>query len=42
MGGKKSLLHARRWNVYNSEKEELVKGGYSFDVAYKDEKKLIW
>ena len=25
---KKSLLHAKRWDVYVNEKEKLVKGGY--------------
>ena len=30
--GTKSLLHANNWDVYNSEKEALVKGGYLFEV----------
>ena len=25
--GTKALLHDKKWDVYNSEKEELVKGG---------------
>ena len=25
----KALLHAKRWDVYVNEKENLVKGGYS-------------
>ena len=40
--GKNALLHAKRWYVYNSEKEELVKGGYLVEVAEKDGKKVIW
>ena len=26
--GMKALVHAKKWDVYNSEKEALVKGGY--------------
>ena len=38
---KKALMHAKRWSVYNSEKEALVKGGYLVEVADKDRKKVI-
>ena len=40
--GTKALLHAKKWDVYNSEKELLVKGGYLVEVADKDGKKVIW
>ena len=39
---KKSLLHAKKWYIYNSEKQELVKGGYSVEVSDKDGKEVIW
>ena len=42
MDGKTALLHARRWGVYNSQKEALVKGGYFVEVYDKDGKKVIW
>ena len=38
----KSLHHAKRWDVYNSEKGVLIKYGFYFEVTYKDRKKLIW
>ena len=25
---KKTLIHAKRWDVYVNEKEKLIKGGY--------------
>ena len=40
--GTKALLHAKKWYVYNSEKEALAKGGYSDEVSYKNSKRLIW
>ena len=40
--GKKVLIHVKRWDVYNSEKEALVKGGYLVEVADKYRKKVIW
>ena len=40
--GKNTRLHAKNWDVYNSEKEALVKGGYSVDIADKGGNKLIW
>ena len=40
--GKKALLHAKKWDVYNSEKEALVKGGYSVEFFEKDRKKITW
>ena len=42
MDGTKSLLHAREWDVYNSDKEALIKGGYSVEVYDEDGKKVIW
>ena len=38
----KALLHANKLDVYSSEKEALVKGGYSVEVTEKDKKKVIW
>ena len=40
--GTKALLHAKKWDVYNPEKESLVKGGYWVEVSYKDRKRVIW
>ena len=40
--GTKALLHANNWDIYNLEKEALVKGGYSVEVSDKDGKKVIW
>ena len=40
--GKKSLHYANRWDVYNSEKEALIKDGYSVGVTEKYRKKVIW
>ena len=40
--GTKALIHARKWDVYNLEKQELVKGGYSVEVSDKDRKRVIW
>ena len=40
--GKKALLHTIRWDVYISEKEALVKGGYLVEVDEKYRKKAIW
>ena len=37
----KSLLHAKKWNVYNSENYALLKGGYSVEVYDKGRKKVI-
>ena len=37
----KSLLHAKKWSVYNSQKEELIKGEYLVEVSDKDRKKVI-
>ena len=42
MDGIKALLHVKRWDVYNSEKDALVKGGYSVEVYEKYGKKVIW
>ena len=39
--GTKALLHAKKWYVYNLEREVLIKGGYSFEVYDKYRKKLI-
>ena len=40
--GTKALLHAKKWDVCNSEKESLIKGRYSVEVSDKDGKKVIW
>ena len=40
--GTKAILHAKKWDVYNYEKETLIKGGYSVEVSDKDRKKVIW
>ena len=41
VGGTKSLLHDKKWCVYNSQKGVLVKCGYLVEVYDKDGKKLI-
>ena len=38
----KALLHAKNWDVYNSEKDALVKGWYLVEVYEKYGKKVIW
>ena len=38
----KALLHAKRWDVYVNEKENLVKGGYFVEVVGHDGKKVVW
>ena len=35
----KVLLHAKRWDLYLYEKEKLVKGKYSVEVAGHDNEK---
>ena len=40
--GKKALLHAKRWDFYNSDNEALVNGGYLIEVSNKDRLKVIW
>ena len=40
--GTKALLHAKKWEIYNSQKGVLVKGGYSVGVSDKDRKSVIW
>ena len=42
MDGTKALLHAKQWDVYNSEKEALVKGLYLVEVCGKDGREVIW
>ena len=39
--GKKDLRHAKRWYVYNLEKEALIKGVCSVEVNDKDRRKVI-
>ena len=39
---KKELLHANMWDVYNSEKYELLKGGHLVEAAERDRKRGIW
>ena len=38
----KALLHAKRWDIYIDEKENLVKGGYLLEVVGHDKKKVLW
>ena len=38
----KALIHAKRWDVYVNEKENLVKGGYSVEVVSHDKKEIVW
>ena len=38
----KALLHAKKWDVYNPDKETLVKGRYLVEVSEKDGRKEIW
>ena len=40
--GTKTLINAKKWDVYNSKKDVSVKGRYSVDIYYKDWKRLIW
>ena len=40
--GTKAFLHAKKWDLYNSEKEALVKGGYLVEVSDKDGDRIIW
>ena len=42
MDGKKALLHANNWDVYNSKKESLVKSGNLVEFSDKDRKMVIW
>ena len=41
MDGNKALLHAKKWDMYNSENYALVKDGYFVEVADKYWKKVI-
>ena len=38
----KSLLHTKRWSVYVNDKENIVKGGYLFEVFGHDGKTVFW
>ena len=38
----KVLLHAKMWDLYVNEKENMVKGGYLVEVVYHDNKKVLW
>ena len=38
----KALLHAKRWDVYVNEKENLIEGGYLVEVVGNDGKKFLW
>ena len=40
--GTKDILHAKKWDLYYSDNEALVKGGYSVEVTNKDSNKAIW
>ena len=39
---KKSLLHAKRWDLFINEKEKLAKGNYSSEVVGHDKKQVFW
>ena len=39
---KKTLLYAKMWDLYENEKEQLVKGKYLVEVVGHDKNKLIW
>ena len=39
---KKALLHAKRWDLYVNNKEQLVKGKYLVEVVGHDKKKVLW
>ena len=38
----KALLHVKRWYLYISDKESLVKGNYLVEVVGHDKKKVLW
>ena len=38
----KTLLHAKRWDIYVNKRGKLVKGGYLVEVFIHDKKKFIW
>ena len=42
VGDKKSLRHAKMWDVYMNERVNLIKGGYLVEVFSSDGKKVIW
>ena len=42
VGDERSIIHAKRCNVYIDKKQSLMKGGYSVEVSGSDGKKLIW
>ena len=39
---KKALIHAKRWDLYVNEKEQLVKGKYLVEFFGHDKKKVLW
>ena len=40
--GVKDRIHAKKWYVYNSEKQYLVNDGYFDEGNDKERKKVIW
>ena len=38
----KAFLHAKRWNLYVNEKEQLVKSGYLVEVVGQDKNNVLW
>ena len=42
MDDKKALLHAKRWDSYVNNKEQLVKGKYSVEVVGHDKNKMLF
>ena len=39
---KKEFLHAKRWDVYVNEKENIIKGWYLVEVIGYDGKQVLW
>ena len=39
---KKALLHAKSWDLYVNDKEQLVKGKYLVEVVGHDKKQVRW
>ena len=38
----KTLLHAKRWDIFVNEKENILKGGYLLEVVGHDKKEVLW
>ena len=42
MDGSKELVHAKKWYVYNSDKQALVNVGYLVEYYDKESNGIIW